>query len=339
MEKLPADFRDAVDAAIEDGTTIDDIVACIREMGGDCSRSAVGRHVKKERDLISERRAFGRFVEEWTHVLGPRAEGRAGLVAIETLRMLTLRTMAELSQRKEPASLEELSRLSLVLVRIEQADKLRLERERAAAEASAEADAAARAAAMTHEERVAAIRQSIQEEFFPNFSASPPEEFETAAAAPEGAPINPPDDNSGSLADGGACVWEDASRAHDVRDSRGADAIAAGGNWRRQPQSGRTILRSAPGRGGDRAEAGGSPHDTAAHVGAAPIPARDSHHRRSLPDAYRQQRRRRDCPPHPRDSPDHGAGRAALHRYSPHVRRWRLPPPGPRNHAQPTCPT
>ena len=228
VDMLPADIREAVDAAIEDGTTIDEIVVCIRELGGDCSRSAVGRHVKKERDLIREQHAFGRFVEEWVRVHGPRAEGRAGLVAIEILRMLTLRTMAELNQRKEPASLEELSRLSIVLVRIEQADKLRLERERAVAEAGAEADAAARAVAMTHEERVAAIRQSIQEEFFPNFSASPPEEFETAAAAPEDTTLAPPDDTSGSLADGGACDWEETSRAHDVRDSRGADDSGGG---------------------------------------------------------------------------------------------------------------
>ena len=42
------------------------------------------------------------------------AEGRAGLILIETLRTMTLGTMAELSQvREEPATPEELSRLSL----------------------------------------------------------------------------------------------------------------------------------------------------------------------------------------------------------------------------------
>ena len=40
--------------------------------------------------------------------LGERAEGRAGLILIETLRTMTLSTMAELSMREEPATPEEL---------------------------------------------------------------------------------------------------------------------------------------------------------------------------------------------------------------------------------------
>ena len=69
--------------------------------------------------------------------LGERAEGRAGLILIETLRTMTLSTLAELSKREEPATPEELSRLSLVLKRIEGTDKLRIERERAAAKEAA----------------------------------------------------------------------------------------------------------------------------------------------------------------------------------------------------------
>ena len=94
VKRLPAKIRDAVDAAVEDGATIDEITALIRERGGECSRSAVGRYVKVARDLVGEVREFGGFVEEWVRAREPGAEGRAGLVAIETLRMLMLHTMA-----------------------------------------------------------------------------------------------------------------------------------------------------------------------------------------------------------------------------------------------------
>ena len=57
IKRLPPKLREAVDAAIADGATIDEIAALIRGEGGACSRSAVGRYTKNLRDLI--RRAAG----------------------------------------------------------------------------------------------------------------------------------------------------------------------------------------------------------------------------------------------------------------------------------------
>ena len=140
IAQLPPELREAVDAAIADGATIDEIADLIRGEGGACSRSAVGRYTKNVRDLILRQQEADRANEMWVRALGEHAEGRAGLILIETLRTMTLGTLAELSMREEPATPEELSRLSLVLKRIEGTDKLRLERERAAAK---EAKAAA----------------------------------------------------------------------------------------------------------------------------------------------------------------------------------------------------
>ena len=136
IERLPDTLREAVDAAIADGATIDEITARIRGEGGACSRSAVGRHAKNVRDLIRQQHEADRATEAWVRALGERAEGRAGPILIETLRTLALATMAHLSQREEPASPEELGRLALALKRIEGTDKLRIERERAAAMAA-----------------------------------------------------------------------------------------------------------------------------------------------------------------------------------------------------------
>ena len=82
---------------------------------------------------------------------------------------MTLSTLAELSKREEPATPEELSRLSLVLKRIEGTDKLRIERERAAAKAAEKAAAKAAPGAGQapvrkglSPEAVAAIREVVE---------------------------------------------------------------------------------------------------------------------------------------------------------------------------------
>ena len=139
IARLPPELREAVDAAIADGATIDEIADLIRGEGNACSRSAVGRYTKTMRDLILRQQEADRANEMWVRALGERAEGRAGLILIETLRTMTLSTMAELSQRETPPTPEELGRLALVLKRIEGTDKLRLQREQAAAKASTKA--------------------------------------------------------------------------------------------------------------------------------------------------------------------------------------------------------
>ena len=169
VARLPPELREAVDAAIADGATIDEITALIRGEGGACSRSAVGRYTKNVRDLIRRQQETDRGIEMWVRALGERTEGQAGLILIETLRTMTLSTLAELSKREEPATPEELSRLSLVLKRIEGTDKLRIERERAAAKAAEKAAAKAAPGAGQapvrkglSPEAVAAIREVVE---------------------------------------------------------------------------------------------------------------------------------------------------------------------------------
>ena len=168
IERLPPTLREAVDAAIADGATIDEITARIRADGGACSRSAVGRYVKNMRDLIRQQQEADRANEAWVRALGARTEGQAGLILIETLRTLTLSALADLSGREEPVSTEELARLALVLRRIEGTDKLRLERERAAAKAARAAPGAGQAAGQApvrkglSPEAVAAIREVVE---------------------------------------------------------------------------------------------------------------------------------------------------------------------------------
>ena len=68
-------LREAVDAAIADGATIDEIADLIRGEGGACSRSAVGRYTKNVRDLILRQQETDRANEMWVRALGERTGG------------------------------------------------------------------------------------------------------------------------------------------------------------------------------------------------------------------------------------------------------------------------
>ena len=204
-ELLPDAIQDAVAAAIEGGATMDEIVACVRAGDGDRSPSDEGRWAARIDGLICLQRETDRFAEEWVRTREPGAEGRSALVAIETLRTLALRTMAELGARAEPVATEDLGRLALALHRIESADRLRIEREQAAADpADAHAGAAARAASMTHAERVETVRRAMEGHLFPGGTDPPPAAFGWAAASAEDSHVTPPDPTPEPPVDGGA---------------------------------------------------------------------------------------------------------------------------------------
>ena len=136
VAKLPKDLREAVDKAIADGATIDEITARIRAEGESCSRSAVGRYAKDTRELIQKRQEADRVVKAWMQEFGDRPQGELALVFIEGLRAMAIDTMRHLTKREEPASSEDIARLSLALKRIESTEELRLRREQAAQKAA-----------------------------------------------------------------------------------------------------------------------------------------------------------------------------------------------------------
>ena len=141
LPELPAALREALDRAVADGATVDEIAARIRADGERCARPAGGGHAKDMRDLMRRQQEADRMSETWMQAFGERPEGRSGLILIETLRTMALATMAHLSKDGAPLSTQELARLSLAIRRIEGTDTLRLQRERAKAKAAAEAQA------------------------------------------------------------------------------------------------------------------------------------------------------------------------------------------------------
>ena len=267
-EPLPRAIQDAVTAAIEGGASLDEIVARVRSHDGDrspliprarrCARArpAEGCWAARMEGLICLQRETVRFAEEWERTREPGAEGLSALIAIETLRTLALRTMAELGAREEPVPTEDLGRLALALNRIESADRLRIEREQAAADpAAAQAGPAARAARMTHAERVETVRRAMEGHLFPGRTDPPPPAFGWAAPSPEDSPVTlptpapdppaaapptnsrvtPPEPAPDSPADDGAPDVCDARIAPHIGDAR----IARDAHLRRREAEGR----------------------------------------------------------------------------------------------------
>ena len=152
VEKLPPALRAAVDAAIEDGATIDEITASIRAGGGACSRATVARYVRRVRAQTRRQHEIEGMAEAWARALGERAEGHADLLAIETLRTLALFCVADLGERAEPVTAEDVGRLALALRRLDESETFRAQREQAAIKAAADrADRAAREAGVEGE--------------------------------------------------------------------------------------------------------------------------------------------------------------------------------------------
>ena len=175
VERLPPEVRDDIDQAIADGATIDEIVARIRALGGDCSRSAVGRYAKRVRNLIGRQREVDRFARMWLRELGERPVGQASLLVIEALRAQALLIVADLDEEEAPMAVAEIARLALALRRMESADRLRAERERTLAKAAARSDRAGQRAGLSPH-AVAAIRLAIEGRPRPEPAAARPDE-------------------------------------------------------------------------------------------------------------------------------------------------------------------
>ena len=162
VTKLPKEMREAVDKAIADGATIDEITARIRDAGENCSRSAVGRYAKDTRELIQKRQEADRVVKAWMQEFGERPQGELALVFIEGLRAMAIDTMRHLAKREEPASSEDIARLSLALKRIESTNELRIQREQAAEKAAEAAKPEPKPRKGLSPETVALIRSKVE---------------------------------------------------------------------------------------------------------------------------------------------------------------------------------
>lgn len=125
IKQLDPRIKSAVDSAIrEDRATIDDIVAIIRELGGDASRSAVGRYKQKAEEQMVRYREAQEVAKVWIGKLQTDPEGDVGRLLAEMLRTTAFSTLGDM----DAATPQDLMFLGKALKDLASADKLTADR-------------------------------------------------------------------------------------------------------------------------------------------------------------------------------------------------------------------
>ncbi len=158
---------------------------------GESAGSADDRFAARIHGLVDLQREVGAQAAEWAERRGPRAGDHTARLAVESVRSLLLLKMAELTEREEPPSIDEVAHLALALHRIEGANRHRLAREQQAAGETA-APQAPRKPPSTQEMR-ALLGPAIKEAFHPERLGSKPWEHwpDAPSAAEPGAALRP----------------------------------------------------------------------------------------------------------------------------------------------------
>lgn len=99
IKQLDLRIKSAVDEAIrDDRATIDDIVAIIGSMGGDASRSAVGRYKQKAEEQMKRYREAQEVAKVWIGKLQTDPEGDVGRLLAEMLRTTAFQTIGDIDE-------------------------------------------------------------------------------------------------------------------------------------------------------------------------------------------------------------------------------------------------
>lgn len=126
IKQLDPKVKQAVDAAVrEDRASIDEIVMLIQNLGGEASRSAVGRYVKNARERMEDYRQATQVAAVWVDKLGKEPEGDVGRMLLEMLRVVAFKTIGDI----DTASPEDLMFLGKALKDFAGADKLAVDKE------------------------------------------------------------------------------------------------------------------------------------------------------------------------------------------------------------------
>jgi hypothetical protein len=125
VKALDPRIKAEVDAAIRDGrATIDQILALIRELGGDASRSAVGRYKRSAEQQMARYREAQEVAKVWIGKLQTDPEGDVGRLLAEMLRTTAFQTLGDI----DAASPQDLMFLGKALKDLASAEKLTAER-------------------------------------------------------------------------------------------------------------------------------------------------------------------------------------------------------------------
>lgn len=170
IDRLDPAIRSAVLAAIEEGASIDDITDLVRGMGGEASRSSVGRYAQKFAAISKRQREMRAVAEGFGREFGG-ADDLQGRMMIQLMTSAITRSVMALDEEEaeEAPNGLELSRLAKAVKDATSASKIDIEREAKIREETAKRERAAAAdraesagrAAGASEDSLRAVRMGI----------------------------------------------------------------------------------------------------------------------------------------------------------------------------------
>lgn len=167
--ELDPRLKAAADEAIRNGATIDEIVETLQSLGGEVSRSAVGRYTFKTRATMAKLREVREVAAVWADKFGSEPDGDVGQLVGQVLHAIAYQQASQMADadgtEKESAGPRELMFLAGALKDIAAANKLSADRilkvrKETAAKAAAEVEKVAKAGGMTAD-TVAKLRAAV----------------------------------------------------------------------------------------------------------------------------------------------------------------------------------
>lgn len=163
---LDAAIREECDRLIREGrASIDEIVAHLRQLGADVSRSAVGRYRQRAEVQMQRFREAQEISKVWIGKLQEDPQGDVGRLLSEMLKTVAFEVAGDLGDATQQATPKHVAQLAIALKNIGQYEKQNLERElRVRKEVATQAADKVSATGKRHNvspEALAAIRRDI----------------------------------------------------------------------------------------------------------------------------------------------------------------------------------
>lgn len=94
IKRLPPELRDAIDKALQRHVSYDEIVGMVNDLGGNVSRSAIGRYAKNYRDLVEQMRQMSGLLPMVSDVSAEQEVEESRLLS-QLMRTFATKTLVE----------------------------------------------------------------------------------------------------------------------------------------------------------------------------------------------------------------------------------------------------
>lgn len=133
VERLPGELRDVCLRLIRDGRTIHEITDKLNELGGEVSKSAIGRYVKSAREQMARYREAQEVAGQWVNQLNEQPHGDVGALLAEMLKVVAFQTLsgigeAQAGEQAKPTKPMDIMLLAKAIRDLEATSKANIER-------------------------------------------------------------------------------------------------------------------------------------------------------------------------------------------------------------------